>query len=97
MAINQVTIPQIGTASYAPGSDGTPGSFQSGSTPVPNQAKADGKLGTGSNATYISGSTPVPHSNKADGLDGSWSSVPFQGGLPAGGTPIPHPGAADDH
>lgn len=122
MPINQIRIPQAGSANNAPGSDGTPGPYQTDSTLVPNPGKADGKIGTGSNvffipsstpvpgpgkandivgtgsnAVFISGSTPVPHSNRSDGLDGSWSAVPFQGGLPTDGTPIPHPGGADDH
>lgn len=91
MPVNQVTIPQPGTANYAPGPDGTPGPYQRDSTLVPNPAKADGELGTGSNSWFIPESTSVPNPVKADGAAGTGSNARF---IPES-TPVPNPAKAD--
>lgn len=91
MPINQIRIPQIGTANYAPGSDGTPGAYQTDSTQVPSLAKANGKIGTGSNVTFIPSSTPVPGPGKANDIVGTGSNAMFI----SGSTPVPHSNRAD--
>lgn len=97
MPVNQVTIPQQGTANYAPGSDGTKGPYQSGSTLVPNPSKADGTgVGTGSNLNIIKNVPPdpayVPNPAKADGIGlGTGTGATF---LPES-TQVPSPQKAD--
>jgi hypothetical protein len=97
MPVNQVTIPQQGTANYAPGSDGTKAPYQSGSTLVPNPSKADGTgVGTGSNLNIIKNVPPdpayVPNPAKADGIGlGTGTGATF---LPES-TQVPSPQKAD--
>jgi hypothetical protein len=96
MPVNFITIPQPGTANYAPGPDGTRSPYQPGSTPVPNLAKADGQIGTGSNLQFIPESTPVPNPEGADGMEGTGSNVNF---VPSSSntviTYVPNPNKAD--
>lgn len=91
MSVNNVTIPQPGTANNAPDADGSPGLYQTDATLVPNPSKADGSAGTGSNLTLIPGTTPVPNPSKADGKPGTGTNSVFMPGT----TQVPNPAKAD--